>query len=163
MRPTRRKLLLTTSDGFGLICSPTNLYARNKAGKQFVNLSEGSELLKPHAFNPQRAKAIAAVSAHGRLLVFLLDEMKELASGGRGVIVMGLERDEKLTGAVVLSGENLIVNGIGRGGKATEQRLSAKELNEYASKRARKGRQIARNFTPVALCTAGSDAARIAK
>ena len=34
------------------------------------------------------------------------------------------------------------------GGKPNEQRLSAKDLNEYAGKRARKGKQIARNFTP---------------
>jgi topoisomerase IV subunit A len=79
--------------------------------------------------------------------------MKELASGGRGVIVMGLDKDEKLTGAVVLSGEDLVISGTGRGGKSTEQRLSAKALNEYAGKRARKGKQIARNFTPVALAT----------
>jgi topoisomerase-4 subunit A len=145
------KLLLTTADGYGLICSPSNLNARNKAGKQFVNLNEGSELLKPHAFDPQTAKALAAVSQHGRLLVFLIDEMKELAGGGRGVIVMGLDADEKLTGAVVLSGEELVVSGTGRGGKLSEQRLSAKQLNEFVGKRARKGKQIARNFVPIAL------------
>jgi topoisomerase-4 subunit A len=146
-----QKLLLTTSDGYGLICSPANLNARNKAGKQFVNLNEGAELLIPHSFDPQGAKAVAAVSQHGRLLVFLLDEMKELASGGRGVIVMGLDADEKMTGAVVLKGEDLVITGTGRGGKGAEQRLSAKTLNEYVGKRARKGKQIARNFVPVAL------------
>ncbi len=149
-----QKLLLATTDGYGLICAPANLNARNKAGKQFVNLNEGAQLLKPHAFDPQRAKAVAAVSQQGRLLIFLLEEMKELPSGGRGVILMGLDQDETLTGAVALGGEVLVVSGTGRGGKAAEQRLSAKELNEYAGKRARKGKQIARNFSPLAVGTA---------
>ncbi len=149
-----QKLLLSTSDGYGLICSPGNLSARNKAGKQFVNLNEGAELLRPHAFDPRNAKAVAAVSQQGRLLVFLLDEMKELPSGGRGVIVMGLDTGERLTGAVVVSGENLVISGTGRGGKAAEQRLTGKQLNEYVGKRARKGKQIARNFLPVDLAAA---------
>jgi DNA gyrase/topoisomerase IV subunit A len=38
------------------------------------------------------ASAVACVSANGRLLVFGLDEMKTLSSGGRGVNLMELER-----------------------------------------------------------------------
>jgi topoisomerase-4 subunit A len=70
------------------------------------------------------------------------------------VIVMGLDADERLTGAVVVSGENLVISGTGRGGKAAEQRLTAKQLNEYVGKRARKGKQIARNFSPTDLAAA---------
>ena len=121
---TTRRLLLATSNGFGFICEPADLLSRTKAGKQFVNVDDRNSVLAPQLFDASAAQAIAAVSENGKLLVFAIDEMKHLASGGKGVIIMALDDDETMVAAVAVGTQPLIVSGIGRGGKEMEIRLT---------------------------------------
>ena len=55
-----------------------------------MTLDDGDEPLSPTAV-AEDASAIACLSEKGRLLVFGLNEIKQLSSGGRGVILMELE------------------------------------------------------------------------
>ena len=124
------------------------MLSRTKAGKQFVNLDEGQSVLTPHLFDSGTAQAIAAVSEKGKLLVFAINEMKHLAAGGKGVILMGLDDGESLVAAVAVGAQSLVVSGIGRGAKVTEIRFSTNLLNEYAGKRARKGKLMTPKIQP---------------
>jgi topoisomerase IV subunit A len=151
---TTRRLLLATSNGFGFTCEPADLLSRTKAGKQFVNVDEGHSVLVPQLFDATAAQAIAAVSEKGKLLVFAIDEMKHLASGGKGVIVMGLDNDETMVAAVAVGTQPLIVSGIGRGGKEMQIRLTTNQLNEYAARRARKGKLLPSKIKPTSAHTA---------
>ena len=117
------------------------MVGRMKAGKAFMTLEE-TDLPLPPAVISDDASAIACLSEKGRLLVFGLAEIKQLSSGGRGVILMELEDKESLLAAQAISQKGVKVSGIGRGGKPQEINLSANALSFHINKRARKGKAL---------------------
>ena len=87
-----------------------------------------------------QASQVACLSSGGRLAVFALDEMKQLAGGGRGIILMGLDEGAKLVQALAISASGVVLLGTGRGGKPQEERLAGSALAPHVGKRARRGR-----------------------
>jgi len=87
-------------------------------------------------------RAVACLSEQGRLLVFPLDELKRLPTGGKGVILMELEKNEKLQAAIAVDDRGAVMSGAGRAGKPTEVELDAKILKSFTTHRARKGHAL---------------------
>jgi topoisomerase-4 subunit A len=87
-------------------------------------------------------RQVACLSKNGRLLVFPLDELKRLPTGGKGVILMGLDAKEFLRSAIAFGSEGASYSGLGRGGKPTDTILDAKALKGFAGNRARKGHLV---------------------
>lgn len=143
-------LLLASVNGMGLTASADDMTSRIKAGKAFMNLDEGDELIAPTVIASD-SSAIACLSENGRLLVFGLNECKHLASGGKGVILMDLEVGEKLLAVQAVSERGVTVIGTGRTGNAQEVSLSAANLAPHIGKRARKGRKLESKLKPVGL------------
>ncbi|HEY0845836.1 MAG TPA: DNA topoisomerase IV subunit A [Noviherbaspirillum sp.] len=139
--PADSLLLLASTAGYGFTAKAGDMVSRIKAGKAFITLDEGDEPLAPRLVGAD-ASAIACLSEKGRLLVFGMDEIKSLSGGGRGVILMELEKNEKLLAAQPISQKGVVVSGIGRGGKAQELPLSASALGVHIGKRARKGKAL---------------------
>ena len=54
--------------------------------------------------------------------------MKILRNGGRGVILMGLDKGETLLQAVAFGDDGVVLEGVGRGAKAIRREFSAREL-----------------------------------
>ncbi|QDZ28569.1 DNA topoisomerase IV subunit A [Noviherbaspirillum sp. UKPF54] len=148
--PADTQLLLASTAGYGFTARAGDMVSRIKAGKAFVTLDEGDEPLAPRVVGGN-ASALACLSEKGRLLVFGLDEIKTLSGGGRGVILMELEKNEKLVAAQPISQKGVTVSGIGRGGKAQQLNLSASALAEHIGKRARKGKALESKIKPSAL------------
>ncbi|MFZ6640554.1 DNA topoisomerase IV subunit A [Undibacterium sp. TC4M20W] len=134
-------LLLSSTAGYGFTAKVGDMVGRMKAGKAFMTLEEADQPLPP-AVVTEDASAIACLSEKGRLLVFGLAEIKQLSSGGRGVILMELEDKESLVSAQAISQRGVRVLGIGRGGKPQEVNLSASGLGIHIGKRARKGKTL---------------------
>lgn len=134
-------LLLASTAGYGFTAKLGDMVGRMKAGKAFMTLEDGDEPLAPTAVADD-ASAIACLSEKGRLLVFGLSEIKQLSSGGRGVILMELEPKEKLIAATAISQKGVKVSGIGRAAKPQEVSLSASGLAIHIGKRARKGKAL---------------------
>lgn len=134
-------LLLSSTAGYGFTAKVGDMVGRMKAGKAFMTLEEADQPLPP-AVVAEDASAIACLSEKGRLLVFSLAEIKQLSSGGRGVILMELEDKESLVSAQAISQRGVRVLGIGRGGKPQEVNLSATGLGIHIGKRARKGKAL---------------------
>jgi topoisomerase-4 subunit A len=134
-------LLLASTAGYGFTAKLSDMVGRMKAGKAFMTLDDGDEPLAPTAVADD-ASAIACLSEKGRLLVFGLAEIKQLSSGGRGVILMELEAKEKLIAATAISQKGVKVSGIGRAAKPQEVHLSAGGLALHIGKRARKGKAL---------------------
>ena len=134
-------LLMASTAGYGFTAKAGDMVARNRGGKSFITLDDGDEPLMPRAVGAN-ASAIACLSEKGRLLVFGIDEIKTLSAGGRGVILMELEKNEKLLAAQPISQRGVIVSGAGRGGKAQDVALSASGLAVHIGKRARKGKVL---------------------
>jgi topoisomerase IV subunit A len=146
-------LLLAGTGGYAFSCTLGDMLSRIKAGKQFMGLTPDEEPVRPVVFDPATTKSIAAVSEFGRLLVFPIDEFKQLTGGGRGVIAMGLDDGEKLVAIGPCNGRTLRVAGAGRTGKVGELELSGAELAHYAGRRARKGLLLPRKFKATAILT----------
>jgi topoisomerase IV subunit A len=152
--PADALLLLASTAGYGFTAKAGDMVSRIKAGKAFVTLDEGDEPVAPRTVMAD-AGAIACLSEKGRLLVFGIDEIKTLSAGGRGVILMELEKNEKLLAAQPISQKGVIVSGTGRGGKAQELALSVTALAHHIGKRARKGKVLESKIKAVALAAAG--------
>jgi topoisomerase-4 subunit A len=132
-------LLLASSNGYGFIARVGDMVSRVKAGKSFMTIDEGAQPLAPMPVLPQ-ANRVACLSSTGRLAVFGLDEMKSLAGGGRGIILMGLDDGETLVQALAIAPAGVVLLGTGRGGKPQEERLAGAALAPHVGKRARRGR-----------------------
>ena len=134
-------VLLASSGGTGFICQAGDLVGRTRQGKAFLALDAGQQVLRPALFAPG-AQQVLCVSEKGRALVFSLGDAKVLRNGGRGVILMGLDKGERLSQAIVFGAQGVLLEGVGRGSKPVRRELSARELAAYAGARARKGRLI---------------------
>jgi topoisomerase-4 subunit A len=143
-------LLLATRRGLGFAAKVSDMLSQKRAGKAFITLDDGDAPIRPQRV-PDDASAAAVLSQSGRLLVFGRDEIKSLANGGRGVILMELDANDALAQAAAITERGLVVLGQGRGGAPKRETLDAKALAPYIGKRARKGRPLAPGFKPQAL------------
>ncbi|MDB5796245.1 MAG: parC [Paucimonas sp.] len=139
--PAQTLLLIASSAGYGFMTRAADMASRLRAGKSFLTLDEGDLPLAPREVGPQ-ASAIACLSEQGRLLVFGLDEVRTMSGGGRGLILMELEKKEKLLVAQPITQRGVLVSGIGRGSKPQEVSLGVTALAPHIGKRARKGRKL---------------------
>ncbi|WP_374246964.1 DNA topoisomerase IV subunit A [Zoogloea sp.] len=137
--PVDKRVLLASADGYGFLCKLGDMTATKRAGKQFVSVDAGGKLLAPVLFDGADNQHLAALSSGGKLLVFPLDQMKELSGGGRGVIIMALDEGETLAATCVAT-NGLTLLAATRGGKAVELAVGPKDWEPWLGKRARKGK-----------------------
>ena len=76
-----QKYLLASDAGYGFITSLSDLVSRNKAGKAVLRVPAGGTPVVPAPVPPGKECLIAAVSSIGRLLLFEMEELPELAKG----------------------------------------------------------------------------------
>lgn len=143
------QLMLASTAGFGFIAKAADMVSRQKGGKSFMTLDEGDLPLPPSIIGKE-ASAVAALSGNGRLLVFGLSEMKVLANGGRGVIMMELEPKEQLISAQAITQKGVIVHGT-MAAKPRALELSGNLLAPHFGKRARKGKELVQRIKPATL------------
>ncbi|KAF0200970.1 MAG: topoisomerase IV subunit [Gallionellaceae bacterium] len=139
-------ILIATAAGYGFTATLGDMVGRNKAGKQFISV-EKEAILPPALFTPSAQSLVAAASSDGRLLLFLLSEMKHLQGGGKGVILMGLAEGEELTVANVINQAKIEVIGT-TGAREHTVKLSGEGLQSYFGKRARGGKVVQAKFKP---------------
>ena len=135
-------VLISTRSGNGFLANVADMTTRNKAGKSFVGIDSkfpGGDAPLGAAKVKLGMKQVACLSEASKLLVFPLDELKRLPTGGKGVILMGLDGAEKLASAIAVGPDGATYSGAGRAGKPTELSLDAKTLKSFAGNRARKG------------------------
>ena len=67
--------------------------------------------------------------------------------GGRGLMLIDLEDNDQLAGAAAYT-RSIRIAGIGRGGKARQETLDIRSLNNAAAPRGRKGKAVNVTFKP---------------
>ncbi|HNP63729.1 MAG TPA: DNA topoisomerase IV subunit A [Woeseiaceae bacterium] len=77
----QRRYLLASDAGYGFVATLEDLVSRNKAGKSILRVPAGGRAIVPAPVPADTECLIAAVSSIGRLLVFEMDELPELAKG----------------------------------------------------------------------------------
>lgn len=133
-----QKILLVQEHGVGFMSTVNHMLSRQKAGKQFVTIEK--PLLHP-IFVDKDDQYLALLSKKGRFLIISLSEVRSLAGGGLGTILIALDDDDKLKQTVPFGAAGLTASGVYRR-KETVQQLDLDELDQYIGKRARKGRAL---------------------
>jgi topoisomerase-4 subunit A len=155
--PANATLLLSSSGGYGFLASVEAMTSRQKAGKAFISCAEGESICKPsHAsgtsgsasLNP--ATHVACASTAGRILTFEISELKQMAGGGRGLMLIDLDEKDTLAGAAAYT-RSVRISGIGRASKARDETLEIRSLNNARAARARKGKAADLGFKPASV------------
>lgn len=152
--PVETTLLLSGTGGYGFLARIENLISRQKAGKTFISLGQGETVCAPSLVSggsgsrpPVPATHVCCASTGGRILTFEIGELKQMDKGGRGLMLIDLEAKDTLAGAAAYA-RSVRIEGIGRGGKAREETLEIRSLNNARAARARKGKAADLGFKP---------------
>lgn len=151
--PAGAWLLLSSSAGYGFLATVENMTSRLKAGKAFITCNTGETVCRPSPANvpPQPpATHVACASTGGRILTFEITELKPMANGGRGLMLLDLDARDTLAGAAAYT-RSVKIEGIGRGGKERDETLEIRSLNNARAARARKGKAADLGFKPASV------------
>ena len=144
-----QKVLMGTDAGYGFITKVGDLFTKNKAGKAVVSIPKGGRILQPKLVSQDDAY-IAAVSNEGRMLVFPVGDIPELARGkGNKIISIPSSRLQSreefvVDYAVVGESDSLVVHS----GKRYLL-MKPKDLEHYRGERGRRGHKLPRGFQKV--------------
>ncbi|PPE72971.1 DNA topoisomerase IV subunit A [Solimonas fluminis] len=144
------KLVLGSDEGYGFIARLGDLESRLKAGKAVVNVGEKATLMPPSRTADPAKDRFALATAEGRLLVFPLSELPELAKGKGNKLVALKGEDRILASCVLPAGSPLTLVC----GKRTLT-LKPSDLENYAGARASRGGHLPRGFQRVDSMQAG--------
>jgi topoisomerase IV subunit A len=150
MGPENQAVLLASDAGYGFVARLEDLASKNKAGKALLTLPEGALVLPPQLLaNPAQA-LLAAVSNDGRLLVFPVTDLPELARG-KGNKIMNIPaarvqaREEFVIALCVLNVGQLLTLYSGK----RHITLKMSDLEHYKGERGRRGNKLPRGFQKV--------------
>jgi len=149
MGADEQKILMGTDAGYGFIAKIGDLFTKNKAGKAVVSIPKGARILSPQMVNTDNA-LIAAVSNEGRMLVFPIADLPELARGKGNKII-------NIPGSRLQSREEFVIDYgiIPEGGSLVVHSgkrylvMKEKDLEHYRGERGRRGHKLPRGFQKV--------------
>jgi topoisomerase IV subunit A len=144
-----QRYLFANSGGYGFVAKSEELLTRVRAGKAFMTLQDGEEVLRP-ALMPGNAEMAVTLSEHGRMLLFGVDELRELARG-RGITLMGLDDGEKMVAVGFGDAKSVTVVGKSRSGAEKTVRVSGADLQKHIVRRARKGCLLPGKIVPIGV------------
>lgn len=139
--------LFSKTSGAGYIASLKNLWAKPKSGKSFQDIEVGELPLSPLKVPVDGSGYIVAISSEGKVLAFALTEVMARPSGGKGVVLMGLDA-ATLTKLIHTSSPGITLGAVSPSGAATTVALEGEEWLKYVGKRARKGALLPKKLRP---------------
>ncbi len=168
--PEQATLLLAGSGGYGFLARVEHMLSRQRGGKAFITVGADEQVCQPSlvaldfeqkqphvrtntaqdAIQNIVATHVACASTGGRILTFEISELKVMEKGGRGLTLIDLDAKDSLAGAAAYTRSVRIV-GIGRGGKAREEQLEIRSLNNARAARARRGKAADLGFKPTGI------------
>ncbi|MEX0623115.1 DNA topoisomerase IV subunit A [Saccharospirillum sp.] len=146
-----QQYLLASDAGYGFIGRFDDMVSKNKAGKAVLSLPRNARVLAPAVVHQRETDYLAAVSNEGRLLVFPVRDLPELAKGKGNKIInipaaRATEHEEYMIGAVVLGSDDTLVIHSGK----RKLKLKGADLEHYLGERGRRGNKLPRGFQSVA-------------
>jgi topoisomerase-4 subunit A len=145
-----QRVLVSSDAGYGFVAKLEDLASKNKAGKTLLTLPEGAQVLPPEIITDPNKALLAAVSNDGRLLVFPVTELPELAKG-KGNKIMNIpsaqliKREEYLVAVKVINPNQVLTLYSGK----RHITLKAADLEHYRGERGRRGNKLPRGFQKV--------------
>ncbi|WP_116367965.1 DNA topoisomerase IV subunit A [Parahaliea mediterranea] len=151
MGPEEQLCLLASDAGYGFVARLADLQSKNRAGKSALTLPKGGKVMQPALIDGAGDGAyVAAVSNEGRLLVFPLADLPQMARG-KGNKILGIPgarvqaREEFLVSVQVLGEQQSLVVHAGK----RHLTLKFSELEHYRGERGRRGNKLPRGFQKV--------------
>ncbi|WP_302139151.1 DNA topoisomerase IV subunit A [Halomonas alkalicola] len=150
LAPPASRFLLASDGGYGFVAPLEALVGKNKSGKAVLSVPKGCNVLPPVAVPPDEGAMVAAVSNEGRLLLFPLEQLPEMAKGKGNKMIdipgaRAARREEFVRDLVVLAaGASLVVH-------AGKRHLTLKpdDLAYYRGERGRRGSKLPRGLQKV--------------
>jgi len=144
------RFLIASDAGYGFVARFSDLLAKNKAGKALLSLPKGAQVLQPASIRLGSSLLVAAATNEGRLLVFPLSELPELARG-KGNKIIGIPsaraaaREEVLVGLCVMTEGDVLQVTAGK----QHLKLKFSDLEHYRGERGRRGNKLPKGFQKV--------------
>ncbi|QCU89496.1 DNA topoisomerase IV subunit A [Thiomicrorhabdus sediminis] len=136
------KVIMASSAGYGFITQLESLYAKNKAGKSSITLPKGSEILTPALV--KAGQWVVVVTSEPRMLVFVAEELPELAKG-KGNKLIQLPKGDKVCAVFAFdAGQKLSLNTA-----KYEKVFGPTAIEEAFANRAKKGVVLPRTLKKV--------------
>ena len=145
------RFLLASDAGYGFVARFSDLQTKNKAGKAVLSLPKGARVIPPAVIGEGADLLVAAVTNEGRLLIFPLSDLPELARG-KGNKIIGIPsaraaaREELLVGLCTLQSADVLQVTAGR----QHLKLKFSDLEHYRGERGRRGNKLPKGFQKVA-------------
>ena len=144
------RFLLASDAGYGFVVQFSQLQAKNKAGKAILTLPKNARVMAPAVIAQGEEPLVVVATNEGRMLVFPLAELPELARG-KGNKLIGIPsarataREEFVAGlCVVTEGDTLQVTS---GGHYRNFKWS--ELEHFRGERGRRGSKLPKGYQRV--------------
>ncbi|MCG8518006.1 MAG: DNA topoisomerase IV subunit A [Pseudomonadales bacterium] len=151
MGESAQKVLLVTDAGYGFVTSLGDMISKNRNGKAVVTVPKGARIMQPVSVPvTEDPQYLAAISNEGRMLVFPLSELPELAKGKGNKIISipsaRVQNREEFVVALAVFGEadQLEI----RAGKR-KMGLQFADLEHYLGERGRRGHKLPRGLQRV--------------
>ena len=140
--------VVASSAGYGFVVKLGELHSNKKAGKAALRVPEGATVVPAAPLGDGDLKGIrlAAASSDGRLLVFPLKDLPELAKGkGNKILSVPGKDGVALAGICVLGKDQSLRIDSG----TRHMVIKAADLDHYAGERARRGMALPRGWRTV--------------
>ena len=139
-----QKFLLASSAGYGFICQFNDLVARNRNGKAIINLPNNAKVLTPIEISNDESLLLSITQA-GRMLIFPVKDLPELAKGKGNKIISLSNADDSLAYMILITPETSITLYVGK----RKLTLNPVDLQKFRAERARKGSALPRGLQKI--------------
>lgn len=148
--PEDSRILLASTFGYGFVAQFSDLISKTKNGKAALTLTKGARALPLQSINDPENDLLAVATSAGRLLVFPVAELPQLARGKGNKLI-------NIPSAAAISGEEVVVSVITMAADQTllvqagRQYLKLKngDLEHYRGERGRRGSKLPRGYQRV--------------
>ncbi|MAL97539.1 MAG: DNA topoisomerase IV subunit A [Alteromonadaceae bacterium] len=144
------QVLLASDAGYGFVARLGELSGKNRAGKAVLSIPKGGKVMQPLSIPRRENLHLAVISNEGRMLVFSLSDLPEMAKG-KGNKLIGIPsarvqtRDEFISTLAVFSTSDQIVLHAGK----RHLGLRFGDLEHYLGDRGRRGHKLPRGLQRV--------------
>ncbi|WP_152207721.1 DNA topoisomerase IV subunit A [Marinobacter changyiensis] len=145
------KVLLVTDGGYGFVTSLEEMISKNRNGKALVNVPKGARVMPPLVVpKGEEVLYLVAISNEGRMLVFPLSELPELAKGkGNKIISIPSarvqSREEYVVAVAIFAQTDQLQILAGK----RKMNLQFNDLEHYLGERGRRGHKLPRGLQRV--------------
>ncbi|MGQ7274282.1 DNA topoisomerase IV subunit A [Marinobacter sp. V034] len=145
-----QQVLLVTDGGYGFVSTLESMISKNRNGKAVVSVPKGARIMPPMPVSAGEDQYLVAITNEGRMLVFPLAELPELAKGkGNKIISIPSarvqSREEFVVAFAVFRPVDQLVIQAGK----RKMSLQFSDLEHYLGERGRRGHKLPRGLQRV--------------